>query len=113
MIARGDEAHEGEGPRVTNRRSKNQAERDKQAARDSLDSLDDTKLPEGTEEYVLPGIELLTEGGDVSYDEQEVEVRRKAKILEQSFAHFGLNIRVVEIETGPLSLSMKSNSNRA
>jgi S-DNA-T family DNA segregation ATPase FtsK/SpoIIIE len=88
--------------KVTNRRQRNQTEQDKQAARDSLDHLDDTKLPEGTEEYVLPGIELLTEGDDISYDEQEVEVRRKAKILEQSFAHFGLNVRVVEIETGPV-----------
>jgi DNA segregation ATPase FtsK/SpoIIIE, S-DNA-T family len=102
MIAREDEAHDGEGPRVTNRRTKSQADRDKKAARDSLDHLDDTKLPEGTEEYVLPGIELLTESEDVSYDEQEFEVRRKAKILEQSFAHFGLNVRVVEIETGPV-----------
>ncbi len=102
IIAREDEAHEGEGPRVTNRRTKSQADRDKKEARDSLDHLDDTKLPEGTEEYVLPGIELLTESEDVSYDEQEFEVRRKAKILEQSFAHFGLNVRVVEIETGPV-----------
>jgi S-DNA-T family DNA segregation ATPase FtsK/SpoIIIE len=101
IVARDDEAGESEGPRVA-RRNKNQAQLDKQAARDALDSLDDTKLPEGTEEYVLPGIELLTEGDDVSYDEQEFEVRRKAKILEQSFAHFGLNIRVVEIETGPV-----------
>ncbi len=102
IIAREDEAHDSEGPRVTNRRTKSQADRDKKEARDSLDHLDDTKLPEGTEEYVLPGIELLTESEDVSYDEQEFEVRRKAKILEQSFAHFGLNIRVVEIETGPV-----------
>jgi len=30
------------------------------------------------------------------------EVRRKAKILEKTFKDFGFNIRVVEIETGPV-----------
>ena len=99
VVARPDEAHDIEGPRVTRKvKDKN----DKKAALDSLDHLDDTKLPEGTEEYVLPGIELLTQSDEVSYDEQEVEVRRKAKILEQTFSHFGLNVRVVEIDTGPV-----------
>ncbi|MFM9069438.1 MAG: DNA translocase FtsK, partial [Planctomycetota bacterium] len=32
----------------------------------------------------------------------ETEVRRKAKILEKTFTDFGLNVRVVEIETGPV-----------
>ncbi|MDZ4850272.1 MAG: DNA translocase FtsK [Pirellulaceae bacterium] len=100
ITARSDEAHEVEGPRVTKRNLKSKDVR--KAALDSLEHLDDTKLPEGTEEYVLPSIELLIPGDDVSYDEQEVEVRRKAKILEQTFAHFGLNIRVVEIDTGPV-----------
>ncbi len=109
VVARADDPHDVDGPRVTNRKLKNKD--DKQSAIESLGPLDDTKLPEGTEEYVLPGIELLTPGDDVSYDEQEVEVRRKAKILEQTFAHFGLNVRVVEIDTGLLSRSMKSISN--
>lgn len=64
--------------------------------------LNDTKLPEGTEEYVLPGLDLLTEGDDFSYDEQTEEVKRKARVLEQTFGNFGFNIRVVEIETGPV-----------
>ena len=37
-----------------------------------------------------------------NFDEQENEVRRKAKILEQTFKDFGFNIRVVEIQTGPV-----------
>ena len=37
-----------------------------------------------------------------NFDEQENEVRRKAKILEQTFKEFGFNIRVVEIQTGPV-----------
>jgi len=96
---RADDAHEVEGPRVTNRKQK---KADKDSARDSLEGLDDTKLPEGSEEYVLPGIDLLIPGDDVSYDDQEAEVRRKAKVLEQTFKDFNLNIRVVEIDTGPV-----------
>lgn len=94
-ITREDEEHEGPGPRV-----RNKSVRKKE--KDSLEHLDDTKLPEGTEEYVLPGIDLLTESEDICYDEQAVEVRRKAKILEQTFADFGFNVKVVEIETGPV-----------
>ncbi len=98
--AREDESHDVPGPRVKNKKADRKAKRDAQL--DSLESLDDTKLPEGTEEYVLPGIDLLTEGDDISYEEQAVEVRRKAKILEQTFADFGFNVKVVEIETGPV-----------
>jgi len=69
---------------------------------DSLASMDDTKLPPGTDEYVLPSLELLDLSQDVDYEAQTVEVRRKAKILESTFKNFGFNVRVVEIETGPV-----------
>jgi S-DNA-T family DNA segregation ATPase FtsK/SpoIIIE len=52
--------------------------------------------------YELPPVELLLPNEDVSYEEHEKEVRRKAKILEKTFKDFGFNIRVVEIETGPV-----------
>lgn len=97
--ARQDESHGVPGPRVKNKRTDRKS---KNEADTSLENLDDTKLPEGTEEYVLPGIDLLTEGDDISYEEQAVEVRRKAKILEQTFADFGFDVKVVEIETGPV-----------
>ena len=42
------------------------------------------------------------EGETFSFEEQEKEVRRKAKILEKTFADFGFNVRVVEIQTGPV-----------
>ena len=35
-------------------------------------------------------------------DEQEAEVRKRAKILEKTFANFGFTVRVVEVETGPV-----------
>ncbi len=53
-------------------------------------------------DYELPSIELLAPSEDVSYEEHEKEVRRKAKILERTFKNFGFNVRVVEIETGPV-----------
>lgn len=60
------------------------------------------ELPEDVDDYVLPPIDLLIESDDVCYDDQTKEVRRKATILEQTFKNFGFNIRVVEIETGPV-----------
>ncbi|MFO0939468.1 MAG: DNA translocase FtsK [Pirellulales bacterium] len=68
----------------------------------TLAALDDTKLPPGSDEYVLPNIDLLTPSDDIDFEAQTVEVRRKAKILEATFKNFGLNVRVVEIETGPV-----------
>jgi len=88
-------------PRIRN--SKNRKKEDEEEERNSLyNSLNDTKLPAGSEEYVLPSVELLAEGDDFSYDEQTEEVKRKARVLEQTFLNFGFNIRVVEIETGPV-----------
>jgi len=101
---RSDAAHiEEKSPRVKNRKTKKEEEVEKkQPAEDLLAHLDDTKLPEGSEEYVLPGLDLLTESDEVSYDEQTEEVKRKAKVLEQTFFSFGFNVKVVEIETGPV-----------
>ncbi len=53
-------------------------------------------------DYELPPLELLLPNENVCYEEHEKEVRRKAKILEKTFKDFGFNIRVVEIETGPV-----------
>ena len=50
----------------------------------------------------MPPIDLLLASEPVSTDEHEKEVRRKAKILEKTFANFGFNVKVVEIETGPV-----------
>ena len=90
-----------DGPKVKNSKTRKKLEEEEE--RNSLySSLNDTQLPAGSEEYVLPSVELLTLGDDFSYDEQTEEVKRKARVLEQTFANFGFNIRVVEIETGPV-----------
>ncbi len=96
---RADDGHQVQGPRVRSGKSKKS---EKPSASDSLGHLDDTRLPEGAEEYVLPGIDLLKESDDIDFEAQTIEVRRKAKILEKTFQDFGFNVRVVEIETGPV-----------
>ena len=58
--------------------------------------------PQNAADYELPSIELLLPSETFNFDEQENDVRRKAKILEQTFREFGFNIRVVEIQTGPV-----------
>ena len=84
-------------PRVKAPKRKRKSEGDD----DLLDNLIET-APGGGDTYRLPSIELLTPSDDVCYDDQLDEVRRKAKVLEETFRNFGFNIRVVEIETGPV-----------
>jgi len=57
---------------------------------------------DGAADYELPSLDLLLASEPFCFDEHEKEVRRKAKILEKTFADFGFNIRVVEIQTGPV-----------
>jgi S-DNA-T family DNA segregation ATPase FtsK/SpoIIIE len=53
-------------------------------------------------DYELPGLDLLLPSEPFCFEEQEKDVRRKAKVLEKTFADFGFSIRVVEIQTGPV-----------
>jgi S-DNA-T family DNA segregation ATPase FtsK/SpoIIIE len=73
------------------------------AERDEVrEALDEGSQAAEASEYQLPDINLLIEGDEFSYENQEQEVLRKAKILEETFASFGFNVKVVEIETGPV-----------
>jgi S-DNA-T family DNA segregation ATPase FtsK/SpoIIIE len=65
-------------------------------------SLDAASRAEEAADYELPSIDMLLESEPVSFDEQEKEVRRKAKVLEKTFLNFGFHVRVVEVETGPV-----------
>ncbi|WP_449289959.1 DNA translocase FtsK 4TM domain-containing protein [Novipirellula galeiformis] len=94
---RQDEKHLLSNPKIKVPKRKQQAD----AKQELYDNVQE-KAPYGAEDYRLPHIELLEQSDDVSYDEQLVEVRRKAQILEETFKDFGFNIRVVEIETGPV-----------
>lgn len=96
VAVRGDEQHEVPAPKIRLPKRKKVDER-----QELYDNVKES-APAGTEDYRLPPIELLEASDDISYDEQLDEVRRKAKILEATFRDFGFNIRVVEIETGPV-----------
>ena len=86
-------------------RVKSPADRKKEAAdreRAELMRRMNEASPVPDEQYELPTIELLLPSDDVDFDAQATEVRRKAKILEKTFADFGFTVKVVEIETGPV-----------
>ena len=67
-----------------------------------MEELDAASRAEEAQHYELPSIDLLLEGEEICFEEHEKEVRRKAKILEKTFLNFGFNVKVVEIETGPV-----------
>ena len=67
-----------------------------------IESLEAASQESNLENYQLPSVELLMPSDQMEYDTHEKEVRRKAKTLEKTFADFGFNVRVVEIETGPV-----------
>lgn len=73
------------------------SDRDQLLAR--LNSIDENKE---VAQYELPNLDLLIEADDICFESQSKEVRRKAKVLEKTFADFGFNVKVVEIETGPV-----------
>jgi S-DNA-T family DNA segregation ATPase FtsK/SpoIIIE len=70
--------------------------------REVIEQLEEASRKEDARQYDLPSIDLLEESEEFSFEQQEKEVRRKAKILEKTFQDFGFNVRVVEIETGPV-----------
>ena len=75
----------------------------KKSDRDEIiEKLDAATLPGDTDDYVLPPVEMLRDSDDFPFDDHERQVRRTAKILEQTFENFGFNIKVVEIQTGPV-----------
>mgnify|MGYP006944230933 CR=1 FL=1 len=49
----------------------------------ALDQLDEAVRNNDTADYELPSLDLLLESDEFSYDQQEKEVRRKAKVLEK------------------------------
>jgi len=67
-----------------------------------LDELEGAEVGEEPADYELPSLDLLLEGESFNFEEHEKDVRRKARVLEKTFADFGFNVRVVEIQTGPV-----------
>lgn len=52
--------------------------------------------------YVLPPLDLFEDSEEFPYELLAKKARLAAVTLEQTFQEFGLNIRVVEIDTGPV-----------
>jgi S-DNA-T family DNA segregation ATPase FtsK/SpoIIIE len=94
---RNDASHSMPTPKVRAPKRKAKADPRQELFRDMAEDA-----PRGMEDYRLPSLELLEQSDDICYEEQLHEVRRKAHILEETFRDFGFNIRVVEIETGPV-----------
>lgn len=77
------------------------AKSEEEQLREELDAVDHS--PETIEfDYELPSIEMLEASEEFCFEEHEKAVRRQAKTLEKTFADFGFNVRVVEIQTGPV-----------
>ena len=57
---------------------------------------------ESAKPFLLPGLELFEEAEEFPYEALAKHARVAAATLERTFQEFGLNIRVVEIDTGPV-----------
>ncbi|WP_428308578.1 DNA translocase FtsK 4TM domain-containing protein [Lacipirellula sp.] len=87
--------------KITNNRiAKPKPKSEREEVMEQLDAAENQGA--GQFDYQLPPLDLLLPSDEVSYEEHEKEVRRKAKILEKTFQNFGFNVKVVEIETGPV-----------
>ena len=58
--------------------------------------------PDPAADYELPALDLLLPTEYLEMEQQEQEVRERARVLEKTFAEFGFKVKVVEIETGPV-----------
>jgi S-DNA-T family DNA segregation ATPase FtsK/SpoIIIE len=98
--ARLEDETENSSARFKNNRSKDPKRTERDEMIDQLEAAN----AQGVEdiEYELPPLDLLLPSDEVSYEEHEKEVRKKAKTLEKTFKNFGFNVKVVEIETGPV-----------
>jgi DNA segregation ATPase FtsK/SpoIIIE, S-DNA-T family len=74
--------------------------RSRAARRPAAATLELSPEPDGN--YELPGLDLLLPTEYLELDQQEQEVRDRAKVLEKTFAEFGFKVKVVEVETGPV-----------
>jgi S-DNA-T family DNA segregation ATPase FtsK/SpoIIIE len=58
--------------------------------------------PEQYADYELPPLSLLEDAAPVDHQEQDQVLRERAVLLEKTFNDFGLSVRVVGINTGPV-----------
>lgn len=70
--------------------------------RDSFATRREMPAPEVVQEVKLPTFELLEHAEPFPFEILAEKARAAAAILEKTFQEFGLNVRVVEIDTGPV-----------
>ena len=67
-----------------------------------INQLNEAVSNEDLAEYELPGLEMLDRGNSVPFERQKRDALQKAEILEKTCKEFNYDVRVVEIETGPV-----------
>lgn len=57
---------------------------------------------EYTDDYELPSLDILDDAEPFPFEELAEKAQKAAATLEKTFAEFGLNVKVAEIDTGPV-----------
>jgi len=74
--------------------------RDERAA--VIERLDQAAELRQSEDYQLPSTDILLPPEAVAGDDSRRQVIRQGKLLEKTFAEFGYQVKVVDVETGPV-----------
>jgi S-DNA-T family DNA segregation ATPase FtsK/SpoIIIE len=67
-----------------------------------MDALNQADEHDAASNYELPSIEMLSYVESVPFEEQKQDAERNAIILEKTCKEFGYDVKVVEIEIGPV-----------
>ena len=67
-----------------------------------MSALNEAVAAEDIKDYELPNIQMLRNGDQVPFERQKREALKKAEILERTCKEFNYDVKVVEIETGPV-----------
>jgi len=67
-----------------------------------ISQLNEAVANEDLADYELPSLEMLSRGNAVPFERQKRDALQKAEILEKTCKEFNYDVRVVEIETGPV-----------
>ena len=68
----------------------------------NLDSPLPTRAATAISDFELPPAELLEDPEPFEYEEHELEIRERARLLEKTFLQFQMRVKVVQIDTGPV-----------
>jgi S-DNA-T family DNA segregation ATPase FtsK/SpoIIIE len=95
-----DEADDGDAPAVATPAARAAVPIRSRSSRKPAPALE--LAPDPAADYELPGLDLLLPTEYLELDQQEQEVRDRARVLEKTFGEFGFKVKVVEVETGPV-----------